>query len=86
MRRGLRDSHLAEDFYNKTNGQYSEADLLTKLVRYNTTHIIIDRGVFFDWARTLPEEEQTVFLNVFRDNTRVLYEKNNVLLLQLVRR
>ena len=75
--------HLAEDFYNKTGGRYSEADLINKLTRYGTTHVIIDRGVLFDWLITLPQEEQAVFLNVFKNNTRVLYEENNVLLLEL---
>ena len=80
LERGL---HLAEDFYDKTGGRYSEADLINKLTRYGTTHVIIDRGVLFDWLITLPQEEQAVFLNVFKNNTRVLYEENNVLLLEL---
>ncbi|WP_083766504.1 ArnT family glycosyltransferase [Desulfosudis oleivorans] len=78
-----RDLHLAEDFYDKTGGRYSEADVINKLTRYNTTHVIIDRGVLFDWLRTLPTEDRAVFLNVFKNNTRVLYEENNVLLLEL---
>ena len=78
-----RDLHLAEDFYDKTGGRYSEADLINKLTRYGTTHVILDRGVLFDWLITLPQEEQAIFLNVFKNNTRVLYEENNVLLLEL---
>ncbi|MCF8068385.1 MAG: phospholipid carrier-dependent glycosyltransferase [Desulfobacterales bacterium] len=78
-----RKVHLAEDFYKKTADQYLEKDLLRKLMRYGTTHVIINKGTFFNWLRTLPEAEQTVFLNVFKKHTRVLYEKNNVLLLAL---
>ncbi|MFZ5562545.1 MAG: hypothetical protein ACOZBW_00725, partial [Thermodesulfobacteriota bacterium] len=78
-----RDVHLAEDFYDKTGGRFSAPDLRRKLARYGTTHVIIDRGVLFGWLLTLPKEEQDVFLNVFKNNTRVLYEENNVLLLEL---
>ena len=78
-----RQVHLAEDFYGKTQGKYSEEDLLKKLSRFNTTHIILDKGSLFTWLRTLAKAEQNIFLTVFKTYTRVLYEKNDVLLLKL---
>lgn len=78
-----RQVHLIDDFYAKKADQYIEKDLLKKLTRYSTTHVILDRKTFFNWLRTLPKAEQTVFLNVFKKYTRVLYEKNDVLLLSL---
>ncbi|MCP4673149.1 MAG: phospholipid carrier-dependent glycosyltransferase [Desulfobacula sp.] len=78
-----RKVHLAEDFYKKKADQYLEKDLLKKLTRYSTTHVILDRKTCFDWLRTLPKAEQNVFLNVFKKHTRVLYEKNDMLLLAL---
>ena len=78
-----RKVHLAHDFFSKKGGEFSENALLKKIRRFDTTHIILDRKVLFDWLRTLPKAEQSVFLNVFKHNTRVLYEKDEVLLLAL---
>ena len=78
-----RKVHLAEDFFTKKGGVYSEKVLLKKLERNSTTHIILDKKILFDWLKTRPKAEQTVFLNVFKYNTRVLYEKNEVRLLAL---
>ena len=78
-----RSVHLAEDIYDRKDGKYLEEELLKKLKRYGTTHIIMDRKVFFDWLRTLDENEQSDFLGVFKINTKLIYEKNDVLLLEL---
>lgn len=78
-----RNVHLAEDFYNKKNGIFSEVDLLRKLKRYGTTHIIFNKNSYLDWARFLKQDERSVFENVLETNTNLLYEKNGVLLLEL---
>ncbi|MGB3221276.1 MAG: phospholipid carrier-dependent glycosyltransferase [Desulforhopalus sp.] len=78
-----RHVHLAEDFYDKENGIFSEFELLKKLSRSETSHIILSRNTYLDWARSLKPEERNVFENVFQKNTKLLYEKNGVLLLEL---
>ncbi len=78
-----RSVHLAEDFYNRKDGVFTESDLLQKLSRYDTTHIIFHRDGYLDWVRTLPVTEMNTFENVFRNYTKVLYEENGVQLLEL---
>jgi hypothetical protein len=78
-----RDVHLSEDFYNRVNGTFTESDLLKKLKRHGTTHIIFYKNAYLDWARQLKQEERNMFENVFDKNTKLLFEKNGVLLLEL---
>ena len=78
-----RSVHLSEDFYDKKDGVYTEIDLLQKLTRYGTTHIIFHRDGYINWVRTLPEEEMNTFQTFFRKYTKVLYEQNGVQLLEL---
>ena len=78
-----RSVHLAEDFYDRKDGGYTEDDLLRKLSRYGTTHIIFHRDGYRNWVKTLKNEEMSTFENVFRKYTKVLYEKNGVQLLEL---
>lgn len=79
-----RQSHLAEDFYDRTNGKYSIKELLIKMRRNGTTHIILNSDVYLDWAKELPLHEQAVFATVFKEHTKLLYEVNGVQLLQLL--
>ncbi len=74
---------IAHDFYDKIEGRYSEKDILNKLKRYNTTHVIINRDTLFNWIRGLPKADQLIFLNIFKQYTKMLYEKNDVLLLSI---
>ena len=78
-----RSAHLAEDYYKKADGRYSETVLLNRLRRYYTSHIIIDSNVFFRWAATLNPDERRAYENVFYKNTKLLYEKDGVRLLDL---
>lgn len=78
-----RQAHLAMDFFDKPGAHYSEADLLNKLTRYGTTHVLLDRAVFFNWLRVMPQADQELFLGVFKKYTRTLYQENDVLLLAL---
>ncbi len=78
-----RSAHLAEDFYKKVDGSYSEAVLLKRLHRYGTTHIIIDTNIFFRWMISLSVDDRRVFENAFQKNTELLYQKNGVRLLSL---
>lgn len=79
-----RQAHLAEDFFNRISGGYTEEDLVKKMKRYGTTHIILNNEVYLGWAKQLPLYEQAVFDNVFKEHTRILYEANGVQLLQLL--
>ena len=74
--------HLAEDFYDRSNGQFSESGLLKKLARYGTTHIILDKISASNWISQLKPEEKKVFENVIQKYTKLLFEKYNVLLLE----
>lgn len=78
-----RPVHLAEDFYVSKDGNFTENELLKKLRRYQTTHIIIDKNAFFNWARFLNPENQTAFENTFQNYTDMLYEENGIRLLAL---
>jgi hypothetical protein len=79
-----RPVHLCESFYKPTAGHFSETELLKKLKGYGTTHIIIDKTTFFDWARGLSHADRSALSNVFQNNTTILYEKNGVRLLELL--
>lgn len=77
-----RPVHLAEDFYMRKNGRFSENELLKKIKRYGTTHIIFHKTSYLNWARFLNREEREGFQKVFQNHTRQLYKKNNYLLLE----
>lgn len=79
-----RAAHLAKDFYDRKNGTFNESDILKKLKRYGTTHVIVDKHTLFNWLRTLDGNERGAFLNVFQHNTKTMYEKNGVLLLEVI--
>jgi hypothetical protein len=79
-----RSVHLAEDFYNKKDGQYLESEQLRKIKRYGTTHIIIDKKLFLNWSRVLKKEDRAIFARVFQNYTQMLYEKNGVVLLEFI--
>lgn len=79
-----REAHLAEDFYDKKDGKFTENDLLQKISRYGSTHIIFYKNVYLNWARHLSKDEQAAFENVFQNHTKLLYEKNDVQLLELI--
>jgi len=78
-----RDAHLALDFYNKRNGIYSEPLLISRLKRYGTTHVILNRDVYLNWIRHLPRSDRETFENVFKKHTRLIYQKYGVQLLEL---
>ena len=78
-----RTAHLAEDFFDQTNGQYTENDIVKKMLRYGTTHIILNRDVYLDWANQLKTYEQAKFEDVFNKHTKLLYEKDGVQLLEI---
>lgn len=80
-----REAHLAEDFFNPKKGGFTEGLLLDRLMRYGTTHIIMDRSVAMNWIRNLPQGDRSAFENVFRNHTKLLYSKFDVLLLELHR-
>jgi hypothetical protein len=80
-----RSAHLAEDFYDRENGRFFKASLLNKMTRYGTTHIIFNKFVFLNWVQTLSLEDRDVFRDLFKNYTKVLFEKNGVQLLELQR-
>jgi len=79
-----RPAHLAEDFYTKKNATYHEDDLLKKMARYETTHILIDTYVLFNWMKHQTPAERSAFTRVFQNNTRTLFEENGVRLLEFL--
>ncbi|MDL2329045.1 glycosyltransferase family 39 protein [Desulfosarcina sp. OttesenSCG-928-A07] len=79
-----RSAHLSKDFYTRKNGVYTESDILKKLRKYETTHVMIDKKVLFDWLRTLDAADAKPFLNVFQHHTKIMYEQNDVLLLEVI--
>ena len=80
-----RQPHLAEDFFDRTSDEYTESLITEKMMRYGTTHIIINHAVYFDWVSQLKVDEMSKFENVFNNHTKLLYEKNGVQLLELLR-
>ena len=78
-----RPVHLSESFYKRKNGKYSDKELLISLRKFGTTHIIINQQVFINWIRNLSKSDQSMFLNVFKSNTKTLYRENDILLLEL---
>jgi hypothetical protein len=78
-----RPAHLAEDFYKEKNGKYTESDLIEKLYRYQTTHILISKTIFFNWAQYRSPEVRSLFANVLQNHTRLLFEINGVRLLEM---
>jgi hypothetical protein len=79
-----RKAHLAEDFFDRNGGEEREKQLISKMVRYGTTHIIFNRSVYTDWATQLKKTERRAFENVFTDHTKLLYEENGVQLLEVL--
>lgn len=79
-----RAAHLAEDFFDRTNGAYTGDDIVKKMMRYGTTHIILNRDVYLDWASQLKAYEQAAFEDVFDKHTKLLYEKDGVQLLEII--
>jgi hypothetical protein len=79
-----RSAHLAEDFYSPVENGFSEELLLKRLMRYQTTHIILDKTTLSNWARHLSQQDRTAFERVFRNHTKLLFAKNNVYLLELI--
>jgi hypothetical protein len=77
-----RKVHLAEDFFESSNGRFLESELIKKLGRYGTTHIIIDKISASNWIRQLKPKERAIFENVFQKHTKLLFEKYDVLLLE----
>jgi hypothetical protein len=53
-------------------------------MRYGTTHIILNRDVYLDWASQLKAYEQAAFEDVFDKHTKLLYEKDGVQLLEII--
>ena len=78
-----RSVHLSEDFYDRIDGRFLESELLRKMKRYGTTHIILDRNSASNWLKRLKPVERATFENVFRKHTKLLFEKYDVLLLEL---
>jgi 4-amino-4-deoxy-L-arabinose transferase-like glycosyltransferase len=77
-----RKVHLAEDFFERSNGLFRESEIIKKLGRYGTTHIILDKISVSNWIEQLKPEERAIFENVFRKHTKLLFEKYDVLLLE----
>ena len=79
-----RSAHLAKDFHVEKNDGYTEDDLRAKLMRDQTTHVLIDKNVFFNWVQYRPPEVRNIFANVLNNNTRLLFEINGVRLLEIL--
>ncbi len=79
-----RNALLSKNFFQKKGGKYSKKELLKSLRKYGTSHIIVDQRVLFNWIRHLSKSDQSVFLDVFKSNTKTLYRENDVLLLELL--
>jgi len=79
-----RDAHLARDFYKRKNGTYTKELILKRLKRYGTTHVIFRREIYLKWIRTLHPQEISVFEDVFKDHTNILFERDDVQLLEIV--
>jgi len=78
-----RATHLAEDFFDKTNGKYTEKEIVKKIKRYGTTHIILNQDVYLSWASQLNAHEQVEFENAFNKHTKLLYERDGVQLFEI---
>lgn len=79
-----RAAHLAEDFFDRNGGEVREKQLVNKMMRYGTTHIIFNRAVYTDWATQLKKHERRAFENVFTTHTKLLYEEKGVQLLEVL--
>ena len=77
-----RKVHLAEDFFERSNGRFLESELIKKLGRYGTTHIILNKISASNRIGQFKPEERAIFKNVFQRHTKLLFEKNDVLLLK----
>lgn len=78
-----RSAHLAENFYEPTNDIFNETDIFTKMMRFETTHIILNRNVYLDWATQLQTNEWNKFEDTLYKHTKLLYEKDGVQLLEI---
>ena len=79
-----RSVHLAKDFFERSNGRFLESELIKKLGRYGTTHIIIDKISASNWIGQLKPEERAIFKNVFQKHAKLLFEKYDVLLFEYI--
>lgn len=77
-----RSSHLAEDFFDKLHGEFTENDILNKLTKNSTTHIIINWDTFSSWLERIPINDRIKFTNILETHTNVIFQSNGVRILE----
>ncbi|WP_319525647.1 phospholipid carrier-dependent glycosyltransferase [uncultured Desulfosarcina sp.] len=78
-----RSAHFAKDFHLEKNGGYTEDALRASLMRYKTTHVLIDKNNFFNWIQYRSPEVRNIFAIVLNKYTRLLFEINGIRLLEI---
>lgn len=72
-------------FFNPSNNKnFSEKTLLKRLNTHQTSHIIFGKDTYKRWARfALKPHEREVVNQFFKNNTKLLYQKNGYQLLEV---
>jgi hypothetical protein len=81
-----RDAWLYQGLFFNTssNEKFSEETLLNRLNQHPTSHVIFGMDTYKSWARfALKPIEIEVVKRFFKNNTRLLYQKNGYLLLEV---
>lgn len=80
-----REYHFCDDFFQRNKlGKYEESDIIKRLSRYGTTHVIFGLETYRRWHMdNLNEAEQKLFSTVLENHTRILYEKFGYQLLEV---
>jgi hypothetical protein len=81
-----REFYINEDFFRKNSaGLYSEKTLMKRLTKSGVTHIILGLSTYQNWIKdTLNKEQQKVFKNFFKANTKIIYQHNGYQLLEVI--
>ena len=80
-----RTVHLAPDIMQKnSDGNYTTEDIVYKMKRYGTTHVIIGYSQFQSWLKGLPSlKDREIYQWVFENMTHEIYQANGYKLLAM---